>query len=200
MRRILQNNMLTGLSVKLILLICLMNFTYIAAAQVLDKTHKNDETLIEEKIENIAENTDTELDYTELAEALNYYKENPINLNNTNADDLKKLLILDEVHINNLLNYIANTGELQTVYELQYVNGFDDQLIYKILPYIVVEKVDKKISLSLKDIFKYGRNSLLLRYQTTLEEQSGYTSISDSALLANPNQRYLGNAAKIFTR
>ncbi len=169
-------------------------------AQLPEKPVQTNENVVEEKIENIAENTDAELDYTELVEALSYYKENPINLNSANADELKKLLLLNDIQINNLLNYIANTGQLVSVYELQFVNGFSTTLIFKILPYIVVEKVDKKLSFSIKDIFKYGRHTLLARYQVTPEEQTAYSEISDSLLVLNPNQRYLGNSAKIFTR
>ncbi|MFZ4399084.1 MAG: hypothetical protein ACOYO1_03530 [Bacteroidales bacterium] len=178
----------------------LLLFTFTVKAQYPVKPVQSNENVVEEKIENIAENTDAELDYTELVEALSYYKENPMNINAANADDLKKLLLLSDIQINNLLNYIANTGQLVSIYELQFVNGFSNTLIFKILPYIVVEKLDKKISLSLKDIFKYGRNTLLFRYQQTPEEQMGYTSLSDSLLSENPNQRYLGNSAKIFTR
>jgi DNA uptake protein ComE-like DNA-binding protein len=200
MSAISRKNMLIPIIVKPIILIGLLNFSFILYAQVNDKAVKNDESLIEDRIENIAENTDTELDYTELAETLNYFKENPVNLNNTNAEELKKLIFLDDLQINDLLNYIANNGQLQTVYELHFVNGFNNSLIYKILPYIIVEKMDKHTSLSFKDIFKYGKNSILLRYQITTEKQLGYASASDTVLVTNPNQRYLGNAAKIFTR
>jgi len=185
--------------IRLNLCILMLFFTFIIQAQVPVKPIQNEEN-IEDKIENIAENTDAELDYTELVESLNYYKENPININKTNADELKKLLLLNDIQINNLLNYIANTGQLVSTYELQFVNGFTTSLIFKILPYIVVEKVDKKINFSLNEIFKYGRHSLLTRYQITPEEQKGYSEISDSLLALNPNQRYLGNSAKVFTR
>lgn len=182
-----------------LLIIAFIIFTFNIQAQLPLKTVNNDEITVEEKIENIAENTDAEIDYTELVETLNYYKENPINLNNTNADELKKIF-LNDIQINDLLNYIANTGQLVSVYELQFVNGFSNALIYKILPYIVVEKVNKKLSISFKDMFKYGRQNLLVRYQITPEEQMGYSAITDTELAANPNQRYLGSAAKIFTR
>jgi len=174
--------------------------SYNLFSQLPEKPVQTNENIVEEKIENIAENTDAELDYTELLETLSYYKENPININNANADEFKKLLLLNDIQINNLLNYLANTGQLVSVYELQFVNGFSTTLIFKILPYIKVEKLDKKLNLSLKSIFQFGRHSLLIRYQITPEEQKGFSEISDSLLAENPNQRYLGNAAKIFTR
>ncbi|MFZ4414757.1 MAG: hypothetical protein ACOYOV_16855 [Bacteroidales bacterium] len=175
-------------------------YTITANAQIVEKPIQLNEKNVEEKIENIAENTDAELDYTELVETMNYFKENPININNSNADELKKLLLINDIQINNLLNYIANTGELVSVYELQFINGFSSTLIFRILPYIVVEKADRKLNLNLKDVLKYGRHRIISRYQITPEEQTAYTEISDSLLALNPNQRYLGNAAKIFCR
>ena len=181
-----------------VIFICLF-YGIDAVAQVIPEKPVNNED-IEQKVENIAENTDAELDYTEIVEVLNFYKENPINLNKTNAEELKKLLLLNDIQINNLINYLANNGQMQSIYELQFVNGFDYPLIFKILPYVVVEKTEKQLSYKIKDIFKYGRSNLIARYQITPEEQKGYSEITDSALSANPNQRYLGNAAKIYTK
>lgn len=177
----------------------LLLFSFNTIAQVIpEKTINNDD--VEQKVEKIAENTDAELDYTELVEVLNFYKENPINLNKTNAEELKKLLILNDIQINNLMNYLSNNGPMLSIYELQLVNDFDYSLIFKILPYVKVELSEKQISLKISDIFKYGRSNLITRYQVVPEEQKGYSEISDSALAANPNQRYLGNPAKIYAK
>ncbi len=189
-----------GLLIRTLISIFLCFVTITTLAQLPEKPIQTNENIVEEKIENIAENTDAELDYTELVEALSYYKENPVNINNAKADELKKLLLLNDIQINNLLNYIANTGQLASIYELQYINGFSTTLIFKILPYIHVEKVDKKINLSIKNIFQYGRHTILARYQISPEERIGYSEIADSLLAENPNQRYLGNPAKIFCR
>ncbi len=124
----------------------------------------NDEDANEEKILSIAENTDAVLDYAELTEILNQYKENPININLTASEELKKLTLLNDDQIENLLNYINNYGQLKTIYELITIDGFDYETIFKILPYVVVNKVDVKTSLKVKDIIKYGKQKLLLRY------------------------------------
>ena len=155
--------------IQLNICILILFLTTTVAAQIPEKPIQSNENIVEEKIENIAENTDAELDYTELVELLSYYKENPMNINSANADELKKLILLNDIQINNLLNYIANTGQLISVYELQFVNGFSTTLIFKILPYIKIEKLDKKINLSFKNIFQYGRHRLLTRYQITPE-------------------------------
>ena len=59
----------------------------------------------EEKIENIAENSTTDLDYNLLFENLTYYKKHPINLNYADANDLKELIFLNSLQIKNLIDY-----------------------------------------------------------------------------------------------
>jgi len=185
--------------VKIFLILFLINCHSELFAQIIpDKPVNNDD--IEQKVENIAENTDVDLDYTELIETLNFYRENPVNLNNTNTEELKKLMLLTDIQIENLLNYLSNNGPMISIYELQLINSFDNVLIYKLLPYVYVGKTEKTNEIKFKDIFKYGRNTLISRYQIVPEEQKAYSEITDSALAANPNQRYLGNAAKIYTK
>ena len=161
---------------------------------------KKDVTDIIDKIEGIAENTDAELDYTDLIEDLKYYRENPVNLNYAKEEELKRLYFLNDLQINNLLVYIQIHGELVSIYELQLIKGFDTDLINKILPYITISKEKPKYKFSFKKMLKYGRNQFIIRYQRILEEQEGYKSINDSDLIANPNSRYLGSPDKIYLR
>ena len=160
----------------------------------------NDEDANEEKIQTIAENTDAVLDYSELTENLNQYKENPININVATSVELNKLTLLNEDHIENILNYIKIYGQLKTIYELITIDGFDYVTIFKILPYVVVNKVDVKTSLKVKDIIKYGKQKLLLRYENVPDMQLGYSSIADSVLAKSPNQRYLGSSEKLLIK
>ena len=51
--------------------------------------------LLEEIIEQIAEENEDELDYSELHEALYYFAENPINLNKTTKEELRDLYFLN---------------------------------------------------------------------------------------------------------
>ncbi|MFA4851052.1 MAG: helix-hairpin-helix domain-containing protein [Bacteroidales bacterium] len=155
---------------------------------------------LNQKIENIAEQTDAELDYTDLLEELNYYLKHPINLNNTNAEELQKLIVLNDIQINNLFDHIAKNGKLISLYELQSINGFDTETINKILPYIYVSENVKSRHFSFKEMLNNSSNSLMIRYQQVLEEQKGFSPITDSALNVSPNSRYLGSPEKIFVK
>jgi hypothetical protein len=59
-------------------------------------------TLLEEIIEQIAEESEDELDYAELYEALYHFAENPINLNNTTKEELRDLYFLNAYQIDKL--------------------------------------------------------------------------------------------------
>ena len=164
-----------------------------------DSANTDNEDL-NEKIESIAEQTDAELDYTDLLEDRNYYLKHPINLNNTNAEELQKLMALNDIQINNLFDHIAKNGKLLSLYELQSINGFDIETINKIIPYIYVSENVTTRHFSFKEMLDNGSNSLMIRCQRVFEEQKGFSPITDSALNVSPNSRYLGSPEKIFAK
>jgi len=158
------------------------------------------EKIVEDKIENIAENVSNDLDFNELTENLIYFLENPINLNQAKREDFFNLTLLSDIQINNLINYIENYEELLSIYELQMINGFNDLTISKILPFVIVESVRKDEKIRFNEIFKNGRKNMLIYYSSVLEKQKGYSNISDEELIKNPNQRYLGSPFRLYTK
>lgn len=164
------------------------------------QTEEENPDIINQTIERIAEQSDLELDYTELIENLRYYIEHPINLNKTNSDELKSLGLLNDIQITNLLNHIEKNGSLISMYELQSISAFDLKTIYIILPFVKIDVTDNKQRYTLKEIRKYGTSQLFVRYSQTLENQEGYRQASDSLLETSPNARYLGSPYKLYTR
>lgn len=158
------------------------------------------EKIAEDKIESIAESSNNELDLNELTENLFYFTENPVNLNDTNKDNLSKLALLTDIMIYNLQNYINNYGQLRSIYELQMVNGFNDFTISKILPFVCVEQVIKDDGIRFSDMYKNGKYNLLIYNSKIIEEQKGYSKISEAELTKNPNQRYLGSPYRLYTK
>ncbi len=158
------------------------------------------ENLIERKIENIAEGTDQETDYTNLIDDLVEIAKNPINLNNASREDLQQLNLLDEVQINNLLSHIARHGRLMNFYELQSIDGWDLNTILSVRPYVMVNDNTDVARLNFKNIFKNGKSQLFARFQQNLEKAEGYQPASDSLLQASPNSRYAGSPYRLFTR
>jgi len=155
---------------------------------------------LEDLIEDIASNTDDEIDYTSLYEDLNFFINNPLNLNTASKDDLEKLQILNDFQIASLLDYIDKHGEMLSIYELQLIFGFAMDNILRILPFVTISESPIETSYKFKNALKYGNNQIFLRGQEVIEDQVGYSSISDSALSTKPNSRYLGSSYKIYAK
>lgn len=170
-------------------------------AQVEDEDINEDtEKETELRIERLAEETEDQLDYTDLLEQLDYLQKHPINLNKTNYDELKQIPFLTDIQINNLLGHIREHGKLASVYELQTIDGFTPDVIDRLLPFISVSEDVKGSTLTFNEILKNSKSDLFLRVQRVIEDQKGYSAISDSALQASPNSRYLGSPERLYTR
>ena len=177
-------------------------FISLSTSQAQDTTaYKNNDNPIQQQLESIAENnSNEEIDYTNLLDGLNYRLKHPINLNKTNADELQELHLLNDIQIKNLIEYIEKDGTLMTIYELQIINGFDLQTINKILPYVYVSENFSQTKFTLKDVLKNGENMLSMRYGQVLEQQQGFKNIDSASLAKSPNARYVGSPQKIYTR
>lgn len=153
------------------------------------------ENLIERLIETITEQSDAEIDYTEFVEDLNFFYDNPINLNNAKPEDLRKLLLLSELQIQNLATYRRLYGDLLSIYEVPLIKGWDQEILYSIMPFLTVAPVKEKQPLKFKNVLKYGKHELIGRYYDVLEPQQGYITQPGDSM---PD--YLGPSYQVFTR
>ncbi len=155
--------------------------------------------VIEDMLEELAA-SDIEFDYSAVYDDLESFIASPLNINTASSEELQRLYVLNEIHISNLLDYRTVNERFVTVYELQYVEGFTWDIIRKILPFITV--ADPAHPPVIRDVssLRHGRHQFFIRGQQILQEQKGYSPISDSALAENPNARYLGSPLKLYTR
>ncbi|HSV87687.1 MAG TPA: helix-hairpin-helix domain-containing protein [Bacteroidales bacterium] len=158
------------------------------------------EEIFQQRIETLAEEAETDLDYTELLENLAVFERNPVNLNFASAEELRQLFFLNEIQITNLLYHISKFGRLISLYELQSVEGFDLETIRRIEPYVTVNEELFRRHIRLGNVLREGQHQLFLRYQQLMEEQQGFSPITPEELLANPNARYLGSPLRLFSR
>ncbi|HET7817879.1 MAG TPA: hypothetical protein VFL70_01090 [Bacteroidia bacterium] len=178
--------------VVLFLFLCSINAT-VQAQEIISKP-------LEQKLEKIAEAYQNEdIDFLFITEVLTYYTKHPINLNNTNEQELAQLSLLNDIQISNLLNHINKNGKLLELYELQSIDGFSLPTIYIILPYIKISD-DEEIPIKIKRVLQDGDHSLFTRVQQILEKQKGFAASDSSEISNNPNSRYLGSRQKIYTR
>ena len=148
--------------------------------------------LLIEQVERLAEDGDDDADYEDLLDNYIFYSENPVNLNSDEVMRLVELRLLNLFQYNELQKYRRYYGDFLFLAELEMVEGFDEQTIDIIAPivYIGTDRGGDKITL--KKMARYGKHQIVGRYEQILESQAGYADISDSALLAKPNSRFLG--------
>lgn len=171
----------------------------VSSVELFAQTGRNNEpnrdNLIERLIETISENTEQNIDFTTLTEDLYYFYENPINLNQTTAEQLEKLYVLDEQQIRNILNYIKFNGPMVTIYELSLIKGIDFETIQLILPFVEVNYEKPKYKFKFKRFLQYSKHEVFLRYNQTLQRQKGYIVNEE-----DPTKGYLGSPQGYYAR
>ncbi len=173
-----------------LLIILVLSLRY---ANAQEKEHAN---VVADLIEEIAADGDEDLDYTQLAEDLQFFYESPLNLNEATRADLERLQFLNDFQIEDILAAQRRSVPIMTIYELGVMPSFSSVDINRILPFVTVEKIkDEKKSFPLKKAITYGRHSLFLRTQFYVEKEKGYTPPTKPG-----ENRYLGNRMKYYTR
>lgn len=158
------------------------------------------ESNLYEHIELLAEENEGWFDYSELIEDLEFYLQNPLNLNYAKEEDLKCFFFLNDIQIRNFLNYLAKYERFISIFELQAIEGWDLETIELILPFVTINEEQTRRYFSFDDLIREGRHQMFIRYQQVLEEQKGYSSIDKKELEENPNARYLGSPYRLYTR
>ncbi|MAE08040.1 MAG: hypothetical protein CL661_04695 [Bacteroidetes bacterium] len=169
------------------------------SAQENDSLQSVNIEFITDQLENIAQASNINLDYSDLIDDYLYYAKHPININGSNVYVLRDIYLINDIQLNNLRLYIQQFGQLYSIYELTAISGFDEETVKKLQPFIVIESVSDTKKYKAKQLFKYGRHQLLLRADQILETRKGFSLPSDSAS-AHPGSVYLGNPQHYYLR
>lgn len=133
-----------------------------------------DEQLWHSMIEEWAEINDSESTPDEIVEELQTFIDNPININDTTFEQLVTLPFVTEQHRNIIKAYIAQYGQLVTLAELQFMNGFDSTLIRLLTLFTKAEPIEDKSFPSFKQILCQGSSNLRIGMKTTFPRSRGY--------------------------
>ncbi|MFT3752217.1 MAG: helix-hairpin-helix domain-containing protein [Paludibacter sp.] len=155
------------------------------------------EQLIADIFEQYAAESDDAIDYDSFFEDLMFCAQNPINLNRATREQLDKLPFLSDMQVENILSYVYESGGMQTIYELQLVDGLDMTDIRRMLPFVNVgEAIDQTKKIYWRDLLKYGKNELLFRLDKGLETKEGYQFLpeEDPNSVETNSKNYLGNS------
>lgn len=162
----------------------------------------------EDIIEEYNEKNETSYDFSDMEdESLQIYK-HPININKATEEELKQLH-LNELQIWNIQDYITKYGEITSIYELNMIEGFDSTLIRRLEPCILFRMDQEIYKITLPNLLKQGKHTILSRYQRTLQLQKGYISntsdassstSADQLTTDNSNNNYIGNQIKLLAK
>ena len=147
------------------------------------------ESILESHLDEIEEGTDVAL----IIQDLEYFLEHPVNINATNASELARLYLLNEIQIQKLLEYINDYGPIYSIYELKTIDGFTPNLLQK-LQYFIEFGSEEQARQTLKEQLKYADNQLLLRTLGNLQKARGYKEKDDGTI------PYEGNRFRYYTR
>ena len=180
---------------RLIITILSLFFCFVAKAQVAIDTISTEalNELLIEQVERLAEDSDEDADYEDLLEQYIFFIDNPVNLNSDDVVELLELRLINVFQYEELQKYRRYYGDFLFLEELEMVDGFDELTLSIIAPIVYIGKDDSKDKITLSKMARYGKHQVLGRYEQILEHQAGYDPISDSALLAKPNSRFLGS-------
>ena len=150
-------------------------------------------------LEDLARSNNGVQDYSDLVDDYEYYSQHPININGPNVEKLVQLRLLNEAQLFSIQSYIKNNGPVKSVYELKFIPGLSIETLQRLAKYIVAGKPGAEHKISMKELLKYGRSDVLMRYQQVLESVAGFDIPPDSAYL-KPGSIYLGTPQKYYLR
>lgn len=161
------------------LIICL--FTTISSVGFSQTAIQTAESIINDIFEQYTAESDETIDYESFYNDLISLTENPLNLNTASREELEKLAFLSDIQIENILAYIYKNAQLNTIYELQLIDGIDMTDIRNMLPFVQIGKTDNvNDKIYVNEIFKYGNSDVMYRIDKGLEQKSGYIKNIDS--------------------
>ena len=146
-----------------------------------------------EYVEEMALEVEDETYIESLYADLSYIVEHPFEINSVTEEQLKRLPFLSDLQIQKLLEYRKRYGKMVTLYELKHIESFDMETISLLLPFVYISGiVVDKYPITVKNLFKYGTNTLQIRYDQCFQQKKGYSLYPDSILELYPNRKYLG--------
>lgn len=150
----------------------------------------NIEQYIADIFEQYSAESEQEIDFESFYDDLMELSTNPIELNSSQKEQLRKLPFLSDTQIENILSYIYTNGRLNTIYELQLIDGLDMTDIRRMLPFVKLSGTGHKKPpvVYRADLLKYGKNIVALRWDKGLEPKAGYRQIE------NESEKYAGSS------
>jgi len=163
---------------KIFCLILLISFI-VVAAQGQDPAIQQ---TLEDLIESMGQEMDENLDFQEILDDLTYLGQHPLAINSATKEDLQRLHFLSDIQIDDLIEFRTKTGQIYSLYEMTAINGFNQDLMQKLEPFISFE-----IQENIRN--KKSKNELLGR--STRAFSNSQSGLKNSNYEGSPERYYL---------
>jgi hypothetical protein len=150
---------------------------HVIAQSLPEEPFRLNESLIESVVSGNSESGDYEYLMNELEEL----QKKPLDLNKVKREDLDRLPFLTGFQISSLLAYRDAHGPFISIYELQVVYGFTEEVIVMMLPFVCVYPEEPKGTLDIREAARYGHHEFTLRTQRILKKPQGFTTYDSTA-------------------
>ncbi len=148
----------------------------------------------ENTIENLLPQQELDVNYNDLYDRLFTLYSEPLNLNTADRTDLQSLFFLTEEQISGILEYRERYGKFMTFYELMSIEGFDKELVQRLMYFVTINSGDTKFNIT-----RPTNHELFIRYQTIAEQKKGYTP-PDTLSNGELTSRYAGGPSRLYAR
>jgi len=184
-----------GVLISIILMLMWITHNY---SQQPDSLYEQGREVIGQQLEHLEFAAEAGIDLSELTGKLEYLLENPININDAEKGDLRKLGLLSDVQVKNIIDYRTKYGIFYSIYELRAIEGIGRNSIEKIMPFVRVKPAEEKIPA--ERVLLRGRHEMIVRFQRSLVSKSGYMLPPDSLQADKVGSFYLGDANRYYLK
>jgi len=129
---------------------------------------------------------------------IDHWLENPLCINNEETDWLMEYKIISLLQLNKLKEYRFKYGNILSVYELAFVDGWDFQTVRKVIPLVTTLQPKNSRSID-KFNFRSFQHKLVLKSAVTTQKSKGYM---DGIMSENSNEGpvYTGHPIRLALR
>ncbi len=177
------------------LLICCLLYSSQSFTQDLDTLSENTDDVLE----NFLEDTDTENEDYSLFDNIEELVQNPIDINLAELNSLLSIPYINLTTANSIINHRKKFGDFYSTRELFSVQGLDQEIVYKILPFV---KVDiKKIEENIKEGQTIPKESSVDKQRRKIKFQNRSRMQNDLQLRKGfIEDKFEGSKPKIYSR
>jgi hypothetical protein len=154
-----------------------------------------DTDIIEKILDILSRDPIDDQDYSDVAERLTYYRKHPIDLNKATKEQLKELIFLSPIQINEILNHSLENGPFINVFELQSIKSLDVESISLLLYFVKVTLPVPLQDMTFKKLVQKADHDLMIRMGQILEGQAGFSKLANTK-----EANYQGSASRVLTR